>query len=171
MLPLLKMFWGICLLRVPPQDLPASRRLLASSMLIYFALSFAVAGIQLASRLALPAAVLDTAFLSLVTFVMLWVRSYLPRYTQTLTALTGSGAILGAIALPVLLWQQQATAGNAEPAFTLPSLLLLLWTAWNIVVIGHVLRHALSTMFVVGIVLAVVYMHLAFHLARLLFLT
>lgn len=170
MLPLLHQFWGICLLRVAPQDLPASRSLLGASLLFYFAVSLSVGWIQLAPNLALPAALLDTAFLATMTGVVLWVRSYLHRYTQTFTALAGSGALLGLVALPVLAWQQQ-TGTPTDGGFTLPALLLLLWTAWNIVVVGHVLRHALSTMFAVGIVVAVVYMHLAFQLARVLFLS
>lgn len=169
MLPLLNQFWGICLLRVAPQDLPASRSLMGVSLLCYFAVSLAVAWIQLGTHLTLPAALLDTAFLAAVTGVVLWVRSYLHRYTQTFTALAGSGALLGLVALPILAWQKQVGAGP-DAGFTLPGLLLLLWTAWNIVVVGHVLRHALSTMFAVGIVVAVVYMHLAFQLARVLFL-
>jgi len=169
-LPLLKQFWGICFLRVPPQDLPSSHTLMGLSLTFYFAVSLSVGWIQLAPNLALPAAMLDTGFLAAMTGVVLWVRSYLHRYTQTFTALAGCGALMGIAALPVLAWQQQVGTGP-DSGFTLPSLLLLLWTAWNIVVVGHVLRHALSTLFAVGIVVAVVYMHLAFQLARVLFLS
>lgn len=169
MLPLLKMFWGICRLQVPPQDLPTSRILMLSAILCYFVASLVVAWIQLAPHLAIPAALLDTAFLSAMAAVVLWVQSHVSRFPQTITALAGSGAMLTAIAVPVVLWQQQATAGNPEAGLILPSLLLLLWTAWNIVVVGHILRHALSTIFAVGIVLAVAYMYLAFKLAGVLF--
>lgn len=171
MLPLLNQFWGICLLRVAPQDLPTSRSLMGMSLFFYFAVSLSVGWVQLAPNLAFPAALLDTAFLAAMTGAVLWVRSYLHRYTQTFTALAGSGALMGIVALPVLAWQQQSGTTPPDSGFTLPSLLLLLWTAWNIVVVGHVLRHALSTMFVVGIVVAVVYMHLAYSLARVLFLS
>lgn len=167
-LPLLRQFWGICLLQTAPQDLPSSRALMYLAAFCYFGVSLAIGGIQLGPRLFLPAALLDTGFLAVATAVMLWVSSHLPRFTQTYTALTGGGAILGLIALPVLVWQQHVGTGP-EVGVTVPGLLLLLWTAWNIVVVGHVLRHALSAMFAVGIVLAVVYMYLAFKLAWLLF--
>lgn len=169
MLPLVKQFWGICLLRVAPQDLPASHALMTLAGVCYFAVSLAIGGIQLEPAKVFPAALLDIAFLAVVTGVILWVGSFLPRYTQTFTALAGCGALLGLIAMPVLVWQQRVGAG-AESGMTLPGLLLLLWSAWNIVVIGHIWRHALSAMLAVGIVLAVVYMYLAFKLAWLLFL-
>src|SRR3569623_1382346 len=59
--------------------------------------------------------------------------------------------------------------GGVVAGFTLPTLLFLLWTAWNIVGAGHVLRHALSTLFAFGIALAVVYMYIASRLAQVLF--
>lgn len=167
MLPLLKWFWGICLLRVAPQDLPTSQMLMTASLLCYFLVSLLVAWLQLTSAVFVPAALLDTACLVAFTVAALWVPSFMHRFTQTLTALAGSGAILGVVALPVLLWQKQI--GGADTGFTLPTLLILLWTAWNIVVVGHVLRHALSTLFAFGIALAVVYMYIASRLAQVLF--
>src|SRR3569832_610982 len=153
-LPLLKQFWGICFLRVPPQDLPSSHTLMGLSLTFYFAESLSVGWIQLAPKLALPAAMLDTGFLAAMTGVVLWVRSYLHRYTQTFTALAGCGALMGIAALPVLAWQQQVGTGP-DSGFTLPSLLLMLWPAWNIVVVGLVLCFALFFLFVVGFVVVV----------------
>ena len=119
------------------------------------------------SEVLVPAALLDTVSMEAFTVAALWVPSFMHRFTQTLTALAGSGAILGVVALPVLLWQKQI--GGADTGITLPTLLILLWTAWNIVEVGHVLRHALSTLFAFGIALSVVYMYIASRLAQVLF--
>src|SRR3569832_2054004 len=71
-LPLLKQFWGICFLRVPPQDLPSSHSLMGLSLTFYFAVCFLVVWIHLAPNLARPAAMLVTVFLAAMTGVVLW---------------------------------------------------------------------------------------------------
>lgn len=164
-----KTFWEICILQAAPQDLPTSRSLLLFSLAVYFAINLFSGWLQISAPLALPAALADTVLLVVLTRVMLWVRSFDARFVQTLTALAGSGAVMGLIATPILYWQHYA--GGAEGEFTLPSLLLLLWMAWSVVVMGHVLRHAMSTMLVIGLTLAVIYMHFAFRLLHFLFLT
>ncbi len=169
MLSQLNALWKICLIQAAPQDLPASRSLMYFSLLAYFSVSLISGWLQLPPPIALPAALLDTALLVVLTRGVLWVRSFDARFVQTLIAVAGSGALLGLVATPLLFWQQQFGAG-AEESFNLPALLLLLWLAWSVVVIGHIMRHALSTLFAIGIAIAVIYMHFAFQLLRFLFL-
>lgn len=165
----LKAFWEICILQRAPQDLPSSRGLMYVSLLAYFAISLISGWLQLPPPIPLPAALLDTALLVVFIRAMLWVRTLDARFVQTLTAMAGAGALMGLVVLPLLYWQQQS-GGGTEAGFTLPAFLLLLWLAWSVVVIGNVLRHALSTLFFIGIALAVIYMHFSFQLMRFLFL-
>ena len=88
------------------------------------------------------------------------------RFVQTLTALAGSGAIMTVIALPLVIWQSFVGVTDAN-APTMPSWLLMIWMIWNVVVVGHILRHALSTVLPLGIGLAAVYAYITFQLMRI----
>ena len=165
---LITFFWGLCTLKTAPQDLPASSFLLGLVLPVYFATSLVVAMLQWPVSTAILAALLDTALLTMLTRLLLWVRLLSGRFLQTLTALAGSGALLAVLAVPLVLWQQQAGAA-ADGIAALPSVLLLLWTGWNVVVVGHILRHALSTLLALGIGLAAVYAYISFQLMRILF--
>lgn len=167
---LLRRYVEICLLRAAPQDLPASLFLLGLSLAAYF-----IVGVGISLRnLDLPAAaalvVLDTALLAGLLFLLLWVRDLPNRYLQTITALLGTGVILELIAWPLLAWQQQAMVDNAATTgLVVSSLLLWVWLFWNLMVIGHILRHALSTLLPVGVGLGLLYMFISFSISRILF--
>ena len=115
---------------------------------------------------AVLAALLDTLLLSVLCYVLLWARLLGQRFIQTLTALAGSGAMLGWFTVPLILWQKQVVM-PATGIAVLPSILLLLWMGWNVVVVGHILRHALSTAFVLGVGLAGAYAYITFQLIRI----
>ena len=165
---LIKVFWDICILKAAPQDLPASTFLLALALAAYFATGVLVASFQWSISQAIFAALLDTVLLSVLSGAVLWARQLSARYLQSLTALTGSGAVMAVAAVPLVMWQSLVgVADSGVP--TLPSWLLLIWTVWNVVVVGHILRHALSTLFVLGVGLAAVYAYITFQLMKILF--
>ena len=97
-----------------------------------------------------------------MTYLLLWMRLKPGRYQQTLTALAGGGTILALIAWPLLLWQQQSGSSVA-------SLLLWVFFFWNLGVFGHIIRHALSTHFAVGVLLALLYMFISYKISAILF--
>jgi hypothetical protein len=164
---LIKMFWDICAIKAAPQDLPASSFLLGLAVLAYLVTGAIVAAVQWPLSLAIPAALLDTLFLALMSRVLLWARMLSGRFVQTLTALAGCGAVMTVIALPLVLWQNLVGVTEANVP-TLPSWLLMIWMVWNVVVVGHIIRHALSTVLPVGIGLAAVYAYITFQLMRIL---
>ena len=165
---LIKVFWDICILKAAPQDLPASNFLLALTLSAYFATGVLVASFQWSITEAILAALLDTVLLSILSGAVLWARQLSARYLQTLTALTGSGAVMAIVAVPLVMWQSLVGAADGNVP-TLPSWLLLIWTVWNVVVVGHILRHALSTLFALGLGLAAVYAYITFQLMKILF--
>ena len=57
--------------------------------------------------------------------------------------------------------------GDADAA--LPSLLIVVLMVWSIAVIAHILRHALSSSYAVGILLALLYAIVSWNLGALLF--
>ncbi|MEQ6341055.1 MAG: hypothetical protein M3A44_05220 [Gammaproteobacteria bacterium] len=164
---LLSMFFDVCRLRVAPQDLPTSRTLLVSTLAVYALLSIVISVVQMSLVKALLAAFMDTALLAGLSFFLLWARMFAHRWVQTCTALAGSGAVLEVVALPLMVWQKQF--GPESSMVILPTLLLLVVLFWNLVVIGHILRHALSTNLGMGAVLATVYMYVSLSIIKILF--
>lgn len=160
---LASLFWNICLLRAGPQDVPASRELLA-----------VVLGLSVASNLifvlgrtspieALVFVVSALGILLGLVYLLLAVFGYRERSLQTLTALGGSGLVLSVLAVPVL-FLALLVPGSANPF----AWLLLLLNVWGLVVIAHVLRHALSVHIVQGGLLALGYLYLNIELAEYL---
>jgi len=163
---LINFFWGLCTLKTKPQDLPASHFLLGLMLLAYFLTSMVVAVLQWPVPQAALAALLDTILLTILCYVLLWARLLGQRFVQTMTALAGSGAMLGWFTVPLIMWQKQVTMPPTGIAI-LPSMLLLAWMGWNVVVVGHILRHALSTAFILGVGLAGVYAYITFELIKI----
>ncbi len=164
---LLLMFFDICRLRVAPQDLPTSRSLLISSLAMYAALALILSWILMTPGKALIAAAFDTLLMALLSYVLLWARLMPQRWPQTCTALAGSGIILQIVALPITLWQKQF--GPEDSMVLIPTLLSLALLFWNLVVVGHILRHALSTNLGMGAVLATVYTYISLSVMKVLF--
>jgi hypothetical protein len=167
---LLQRYFDICLLRAGPQDLPASPFLLWLSGLGYFAVGLVMSLQNLDVARASLLVAIDIALLAGLLFALLWSRDLMARYTQTLTALLGTGAILEVAVLPILSWQQQGLGEETiGPLLMIASLLLWIWLLWDLLVIGHVLRHTLSTRLPIGVLLGVVYLFISYTVTRILF--
>lgn len=167
---LLQRYFDICLLRAGPQDLPSSVFLLWLSGLGYFAAGMIMSVQNLDVARATLLVVLDIGLLAALLFALLWSRDLLARYRQTLAALMGAGAILQVVVLPILSWQQAGLAEeNISSALMIASLLLWIWLLWNLMVIGHILRHTLSTRLPIGVLLALVYLFISYSVTRILF--
>ncbi len=115
----------------------------------------------LLSQIALPlgdallAGIVDTVLLCAMTASVMYLQRLQNRLKQTLTALAGTGTLIGAVALPLSNWLHTAHEANSDAGA--PALLLLLLIGWSLTVAGHILRHALSTVFIMGLVLAMVF--------------
>jgi hypothetical protein len=167
---LLQRFFEICLLRAGPQDLPVSRFLLWVSLLAYAAVGMVMSLQNLDVARAILLVAIDTALLATLLFALLWSRALLERYLQTLTALLGTGAILQLAALPILSWQQEGLGDETvTTALMIASLLLWIWLLWNMLVVGHILRHTLSTRLPIGVLLGLAYLFISYSVTRILF--
>ena len=91
----------------------------------------------------------------MVGFAMagLWIRSFMERARQTITALAGTGIFFDVINLPLVLLSSHFPAEE----LVLPLFLLYLTLIWNVMVISHIFKNALSIPFWAGIFLALVY--------------
>ena len=157
-------FWQLCLLKSGPQDLPGSKSFLWATLLVYGGVGFFVSLVSLSFVASFISAIVDIALLAGVTFLVLWSRELTPRFIQTTAALAGSGAIISAMALPLLVLQ--AALGESS---VLPSVLVLGLMIWNLNIMGNILRHALEARAWIGLLLAVMYLYISVSVFRSIF--
>lgn len=163
---ILRLFIGICVLRANPQDLPVARGLMLLTICSYGVFSFFLASLdpgmaesvvfESATSKAMFSAIVDTFLLVGFAWAALWIRDFPARRIQTITALSGTGTLFQMVALPVnqLLIQMGDEAGLLGDVILLLLMALILW---SIVVIGHIMRHALSVSFATGAGAALLY--------------
>lgn len=161
---LLQAFWQLLSLRNSPQAMPHSRFLLMLLLALHLLLGigFGTLSQPLAESL-LPAA-LATLLVVVLSYLLLALYGVLNRLVQTLIALAGCEVLLGLMSLPFNLWFHAVEQKNAA----LPALFLLLLVGWNIVVAGHIWRHALGVPKWLGLLFAIGYVILSITLASLL---
>jgi len=166
-MPLVRLFAAICLLRAAPQELPASRLLLGFTLGLYLLFSWLLAIPAYSQTRALQVALLDTALLVAFIQVLLYLLGRGTRILQPLTAMAGSGSLLGLLALPLVLWGQPSQADQQVSGLLLYVWLLVL--VWNVLVAGHILRHALSTSLGIGTGVALLYALVSMQLVAAIF--
>lgn len=161
MLALFNLFLDICLLRKGPQDTPASMALLKICLLAYALSGLLVLLFSTPAPVALSQILLDMVLLSGLLYLALTLRRHPKRFEQTLSALTGTGALMGLLALPLMSWiiHQEEGANTA-----LPSLLLLVLMVWSIAIMAHILRHAFEISIWLGALCALGYTFLSWTL-------
>jgi hypothetical protein len=160
-------FVQIALLRYKPQDLPASLFLLKLTLSAHALLGVVMFTSRLSFGQAVLAGITSTLLMCALTASLLFANRRSARTLQTLTAMAGSDVVVGVAALPVTAWLHGTATGAA--ASGLPGLLFLVLVVWNLVVAGHVLRHALSSPLPLGIVLALVLYMLSVNVIHTLF--
>ena len=155
MLQLIRAWFDICLFRKGPQDLPVSGFLSGLSLACYVLVSFLVASSSSGIVAGVQLAALDVVMLIVFVSVLLYLQTKTERLGQTLSAMAGSGSLMGLFAVPLVL-----LVDPGLPADQLSPLLIGSWLSllvWNIFVMAHIMRHALSTSFAVGLGAAVLY--------------
>ncbi len=167
MLELIRAFVDICLFRRGPQDLPASSFLLYLTLGAYAGSNFLLALGTYTPATAAMASLADTALLAVLTLSLLHLHGRTARVRQTLAALAGTGTVLAVLALPPIYWLTvQATQGELS---SVPGYVILALIVWSLAVIGHIIRHALGTRLIVGMVVAMVFYWVAISVQGALF--
>jgi len=156
-----------CLLRRTPQADPVSRTALGGSLMAYLTMDLLQARTSSDWQTSLGMTALDMLIMILFSWSVLRLAKKPARYMQTLTALAGTGAVLGLVGLPLI--QQAAQAHLDEgPAGTLVLGWLML-LVWSISVQAHIYGHALSMRYGAGLLVAGAQMVLAISLLETLF--
>ncbi len=160
-------WWEQLLLKRAPQQDAYSPAALAAALLMYLLVDLAQVSSGSPAKGAWAVALTDTAVTVIFAAAVLSLAAKTQRLVQTLTALAGTGALLGLLGLP-LIWQVART----QEAGAAPTLLAVGWVllvAWSVVVQAHIFRHALSTRFGYGLLLAVLHSLIAVSVLSRLF--
>ena len=176
MLALVKVFIDIVLWRKGPQDLPASRLLLALTVLGYFALSLTLGSaleMALADVKNRPATPLFGRTLLELALALVWIWLLLAlfrhkdRFWQSATAFMGAGIVLSPI---VIVAQLVLLRIGQESPLAWPAMLALLASGiWYLLVVSHILRSALEIRLLPAIVLTFLYALSEYFIALRLF--
>ena len=149
-------FCKMCLLRYRPQDIPASRELLALSIVLYFLLDLLLANLDENITHALPAAMVDTIFLLVFVLLLMLLCRKVNRWTQTVTALAGTGIVFGLLLMPAVIALPVPDAMTAMQQIL--SIALYLVLIWYVVVLAHIFRHAMSSSLALGVFVSIIYL-------------
>ncbi len=159
MLRILDVFLQIALRRRGPEDLPDSQFLLLIAGLVYVVTqSFLALPVYHASAALARSLVLDLLLLCGCVWGLLRLTGHVLRYRQTLTAMFGTGALLGVCMLPFNYWLELA-AEPGKPALA-PTIGLLAVVSWSLAVNGHIFSRALSAPFAAGLAISIAYFFL-----------
>jgi len=135
-------FVDLCLFKAGPSDLPASQSLLKITLLIYLLMSIMVNQLDSDLNTSLFISLADVLFIMVATGALLKIRGYQARYTQTLTALAGTGICIALLGFPIIWWFYQVPA--EQQATSLAMLLMIALMFWSLMVTAHIFRQSLA---------------------------
>jgi len=165
---LITFFVELCLLRRPPQDLPASKVLLGLTLV-----SDLVVGLLVGVTAGLPwltsllQGVAEILLMMTALYVALTQLKLRARFLQSATALLGSGALLGLVAIPPL--SLNPTGSQERDLAALGAFMLLGLVIWGILVTGHILKHTFTITLGQGTAIALAFQIVAVTLVTSLF--
>jgi hypothetical protein len=148
-------FFSICCFKKAPEDLPASRELLVLSLAGYSIGSFLLAISSQSADVAALSGIIDAGLLATITYLLLTLFRLPERWLQTTSALFGTGIIFSLFALPFS--HMLASTADTDPFFLVLLLVIISLLLWNISVMAHIMRHALSSSFALGVFMALIY--------------
>lgn len=151
-MPLIRLFLDVALFNKGPQDVPASLFLFGVVLAANLTVGVGLALLDIDLLEGIGQSLAGMAMLGGFLWGSLYFGGKSSRYLQTATAAFGCDTLVSAVALPFLFWSR--LTGEGRGVVELVILLLLLW---QVAVIGHVLRHALSSSYAAGFALAFIY--------------
>jgi hypothetical protein len=162
-MPVIKLFFDICLFRKGPQHVPASQMLLGVVGAAYLTVGLVLLGLETNWVDAILQVIAEAAMMLGFLWITLSVSGLMPRFLQTTIAMLGSDAMISSLAVPLI-----ALIPNSHET-TAVYLGLLFLMLWHLAVVAHIFRHALSRALGVGIALAIVYVVASYQVMLLLF--
>lgn len=151
---ILKHFFLMACLRRTPQQLPASDAFLVLVVVSYLLVACVHNSLHDTVYRSVLIAALDMGIMFLFVLVCLKLIGQTRRWTQTVTALSGTGMILTLLAIPVSIGLNET---QETPLYPLFAFLLLFLFIWSLSIQGHIFKHAFSITFSVGLAIAFFY--------------
>ena len=155
MLALFSAFVDIILHRRGPEDLPASRFLLALVLVLYLGVGFLVVGVSEHWSRALAILAVDAALYLTFIKLLLLLHNFPARFLQSTTALLGIYTLFNAVALPFLIWLESADDSGVLPL--LPYAVLIALLLWSLDVSAFIFARAISRSYVAGVAIVIGY--------------
>lgn len=158
-------FYEMCRLKKRPQDIPASKNLLTICVLFYSGLSIFIADLYQETELAVLSSIIELGLILLFSWALLQASGKAVRWLQTATALIGTNLIINILALPAYVlvsFKDLNELGSSSGPQSFGLLVLAALACWNIVIMAHILRHAIETHFAIALFLAITYIWIAF---------
>ena len=122
---------------------------------MYFAAALLAFTTQGTVGMAIMQTVADLCLLFACVWFTLRMKGLIPRFLQTVTALTGTGALLGLVAWPVIIWVGQQTP---ESGFGIANLIFLALFGWSLAVMTHIIREALEVKRAAAMLMVIAYL-------------
>lgn len=144
---------GLAVLRAQPQDLSASRTLLAITVLLDAGVNFAMNEIHTTLGQKFVTVSVQVLLLAAFAYGALQWRGFGNRFLQTATALFGTSVITSLVA-----WAALSPLGpTPDFASAYARLVLLTLSFWTLAVMANILRHALEVSLLVAALLSFTY--------------
>jgi len=160
----LNIFVEICLLMRGPQDTPADNGLFKYVLGLYFAVNTLLTSLTTNLFFAMLQATAELGLLLVFLWAVLWFSHKMARFAQTATAILACGSLFTIASLPFFYWIETHIGESRMLSYTVMLLLV-----WNLVVVGHILRHALSKPLSFGIGLSFLYVFFSYQILSFLF--
>jgi len=160
---------GLLRLQRGPQDLPYSQGLTTALFVAAVVADLLLDSFVLGeSRALLRVAVADGLMLVL-PYLALAVAGKQARYVQTLGAISIISIVFAALLVPVLMMQPDDPKATATTLQSLSALVGLGLVSWQLLVQGHVMRHALQASLGVGVLVALAFFAISVTIGSFLF--
>lgn len=148
---LVQLFIEICLFRKGPQDVPASWLLFSLALATYLLVGIVLLGLEAGWGLGAFEALVEAILLLGFLWLLLWVFRKSERWLPVASSMLATDVVISVPAIPLLAWVM------VSPEWHGVYLLLLELMVWHVAVVGHILRHALSQSWTVGLLWSIGY--------------
>jgi len=169
LLDILRIFMDLLVFRAGPQDLPKSHFLLKITTIFYYLAGVFIALLDFPFSDAGLISFLDTVLLMGMISLALWVRDLTNRIPQTLSATLGSLGLLTCFSFPVIAWYATFIPIVESENNFFPSFVILIWLAWSLAILTHILRNALDINQFIAATFSIIYLISSFSLTVILF--
>ena len=162
-MPIIQLFFDLCLFRKGPQDAPDSWIVMRFTLGVYALVGLILLGIETVWDEAVLQVALEGAILFGFVWISLKLAGKVNRFVQTTIAMLGADALISSLAIPLVIILK------VNSQIPIIHLLLLMLMVWHLVVVAHIFRHALSQTIAIGLALSIVYMVFSYQIMILLF--